>query len=107
MRLRSNLLNFFRFRINFQSEKLQNVKRDLALLADYFLHASRKKRIIAWLLVISIILCAVASVGLMAVLAWWNAGFFAALIAKDIVMLKTSCIIFTGIMLGFVAISSL
>lgn len=55
-------------------------KKIFNLIKDYFVNSDEK--LVAWLLLIGTALCVIGLVALMAVFAWWSAGFWAILAAK-------------------------
>ena len=82
-----------------------STRKSLSYLNDYFINSNQK--LVAWLYLIGIILCVIASVGLMVGLTWWSAGFFPILMAKAIVPFLISIGQFAGMVTGLVFMSVL
>jgi len=75
------------------------------LFKDYFLHSDEK--LVAWLLLIGVVLCIIAIVGLMAVFAWWSAAFWVVMTAKALIPISISIGEFFAILTGIVAVGVL
>ena len=85
--------------------KDSNFKKKIKLISQYFLHSD--ERAIAWLLLISAIVCVGAGVGMLALLAWWSVGFWAAIMAMNFAAFKSSLLIFSLILGGLIGVASL
>lgn len=76
-------------------------KQAFALIKDYFVNSDEK--LVAWLLLLGTALCVISLVALMAVFAWWSAGFWAVLTAKALTPFLISMAQFALIVSAYVA----
>ncbi len=80
-------------------------KKSFALIKDYFVNSDEK--LVAWLLLIGTALCVISLVALMAVFAWWSAGFWAILTAKALTPFLISMGEFALIVSAYVGVHAL